>query len=1004
MGAKTIRSVAVYTPMAHGFYYGQLCQHLNHLAFELNLEIHMICTGNLGRYDSELSLNNVDAVISIKNAIGKSLINTIVNKQIPLISIGHQYSEHQIDCVISDNRDGLAQIFAYLFERGYQQITFAGDLDCQEINERYHAFMECQQAYQIVPLANDLINLKGQSYSAGNQAADHLVNFEDAPQAVICGNDLIASGLIDRLAHHSWRVPEDVCVVSFEAQQSDHSNRVSVSHDPFLLAEFAIEQLMRRAEHPEQGQQTILVENKLLNSAANDDPAFTSKGTKALNLLELSNAFVSSDENLHSGLEELLSLKKQIGHFTEWACLANWQRNNNQRPYIKIIEMHGDGSKLDTEVLGAKAFCRAEDFPLNHWLDKYVVNTAQILSFPIIVNNEAWGFICVAGSLHSPEQLALYQQFVGLVSQLAQRHERDVLETLAIQQGKQSDRLQRRLQAAAQKSTGGLWEWDLATDQTTWNDRALEMLGFTSPESQSSVRNMGLFDRMNTLDRAVVQKRIASHIKHGMPLSVNFRMLCNDKTTRWFAATGEVISGFDGRPKRVIGSIQDVTEKRRSDQRFKMMASYDALTGLPNRSMVSDQLAQQIRRSPQQPLAVIQIGLDRFKHLNNQHGHEAGDKLLRHVTTILKNSLRDHDFYARFSGDEFVCLCPVDNQRQAIVTANRLLNKIEQPLHDALDIDFFVTASIGIALYPDHADTPADLLRRADMAMHQSKANGKNQTSLYKASIQADRNTRARIDNELRKAIISNELSLVYQPQICPVTNKLTGVEALIRWHSKELGEISPAEFIPLAEENGQIVELGYWVLKEACSTLKKWQKTFSTHINMSVNVSAAQLANPMFLKTVHQILQVSAINPKYITMEITESTAIADMDNVRSILEQLSQHGIQISLDDFGTGFSSISLLRQLPLTSLKIDRSFFNELKRDSQDWLIIKAIQELGSAMGHKVVAEGVETLAQLDLVRELECDVVQGYVYSQPLAQTALEASYFLPQDSKIRSFG
>ncbi|MBW8190400.1 EAL domain-containing protein [Neiella marina] len=1008
MGGSTIRSVAVFTQVAHGYYQGELCRELLTLARELNIRIHLIVTGQDSDYADTLSLNHIDAAIVVGNAISSHLLDEIQRRELPVVRIGCYNAHHHIDAVETDNEDGITQAFTSLHEQGHRQFSYVGNLNMTEMGERAEAFAQCQHAYGLSSQDMTTISVSSDSFHGGEQAVLELAKLPQMPTAVLCGNDLIAIGLIGQLQKRGWRVPQDIAVVGFDGSAVANSHRPSISsvhQDYFSMAEAAFELLIARSQTPTKATSLIKIPTKFVAAQSSDlAETFQAPAVELVDpmlAIRSRQAYFSTHENMRTSLAEFISLNHQFGEFMRFACLAAWQGESSTASYLNITEMYGDFAELDLHQHKGSLNVRPDFYPPEQLTEKYCNPASQVLTMPIRLRGELWGALTFAARFTPASRIEQYHQFVELVAQLAQRIERDLLEQLAAKHSKQTDRLQRRLQSVAQQASGGLWEWNLLSGEVNWNDRALELLGFAPDERRNRTRSTDFYQYMAEADVDVVKQRVDAHIQHGMPFSVSFRMLCQDGSVRWFSATGEAIVDRNGQAKRMLGSLKDVTDKRRNDQRFQMAASYDALTGLPNRSMISDQISQQLKAAPEQPLAVLQIGLDRFKHLNDRFGHEVGDRLLQHIASVLKKSLRDGDFFARFSGDEFICLCLVDNQRQAVMMANRLLSHIEQPLQKTLGVDYFVTASAGIALYPDHADASTNLLRNADMAMQQAKKSGKNQSVLFKQSLQLEHNVRARIDHELRKAIIKNELSLVYQPQISSVYGELVGVEALLRWHSSELGEVSPAEFIPMAEENGQIIELGLWVLKTACQTLRKWQLTASRPLTMSVNVSAGQLTDPNFLKNMTDVIHASGVDPRGLVVEITESTAISEMDNVRSLLEQLTEQGIRIALDDFGTGFSSISLLRQLPFNIIKIDRSFLKSLSRGSQDWYIVKAIQDLASALGHEVVAEGVETNQQLTLTRELQCDVVQGYVFSRPIPLKELEARYLLTPETKIR---
>jgi len=426
-------------------------------------------------------------------------------------------------------------------------------------------------------------------------------------------------------------------------------------------------------------------------------------------------------------------------------------------------------------------------------------------------------------------------------------------------------------------------------------------------------------------------------------------------------------------------------EKQRADERIEYLASHDSLTGLPNREMFNGLLRHTIdtaRRSGRW-FALLFIDLDRFKIINDSLGHDAGDMLLVEVASRLHEALRASDIVARLGGDEFVVILDGTSDRGDVErVASHLLSVLGQPMQLS-GHECHSTASIGIALYPEHGDDAATLTKNADMAMYQAKEDGKNSFRFFSGEIKVQSIERLRLESELRRAVERRQFSLHYQPKVDLGTGQITGVEALLRWKHPELGQVSPAQFIPLAEETGLIVPIGRWVLREACAQNMTWQRGGLRPVSMAVNLSPRQFADEHLLNDVDEALQASGMSAVLLQLEVTESMVMRNVARAVRVLNAIQDRGIRLAIDDFGTGYSSMSLMKQFPIDTIKIDRSFVRDLPRDSEDQAIAQAIISMGKALGMTVVAEGVETAEQHAFLRNHDCDEMQGYLFSKPL---------------------
>ena len=452
----------------------------------------------------------------------------------------------------------------------------------------------------------------------------------------------------------------------------------------------------------------------------------------------------------------------------------------------------------------------------------------------------------------------------------------------------------------------------------------------------------------------------------------------------------------------VLGIVRDITERKQAERTIEYQAFHDLLTGLPNRALFDKRLSAALEnaRQHQNKLAVLFLDLDRFKIINDTLGHAVGDRLLQAFAQRLTNCLTNGDTISRWGGDEFTVLLPhINCAEDAASVARRILEALK-PAFSLGDRQLYITASIGIAFSPQDGEDSGTLLRNADAALYRAKEQGRNHYQFYVPTMNSP--VLLQLEYHLHHALERGEFLVYYQPQVNVKTGLVSGMEALVRWQHPDLGLIPPGQFIPLAEETGLIVPIGEWVLRTACAQNKAWQAAGLPPLKIAVNLSARQFQQPNLVEMVAQILDETGLNPNFLELEITETSIMQNVHLARQTLRDLKEMGVHISMDDFGTGYSSLGYLKQFPFHTLKIDRSFVRDLKEDSQDLGIISAVVALGHYLNLKVVAEGVETDGQLELLRNLQCEEIQGYLFSRPLPPA--EATQFCWQMNGTHSEG
>ena len=540
----------------------------------------------------------------------------------------------------------------------------------------------------------------------------------------------------------------------------------------------------------------------------------------------------------------------------------------------------------------------------------------------------------------------------------------------------------------------GSWEWNLSSDVMRWSREISRLIG---NDSGADPTYATFLHSIHPEDRAAVSTAIGTAIQQTGEFAIEHR-ICQSTGGFIVAHTQGVVSTDEtGSPTLIRGIIQDITDRKRNEERIYHLAYYDDLTGLPNRDLFVEHLSRALPAADrdQTKTAVIILDLDRFKRINDSLGHPVGDQVLKAIADRLLSYTRRSDTIgrlnvkprmslalARLAADEFMLLINgLQSSEHAGTICGRILKEIARPLNVG-DSELFVTGSLGVALYPVDAGDVNGLWRNAHLALEHAKKDGGNCFSFYSTNMNQKASQRLSIESKLNRALEKKELSLYYQPQIHVVSGELLGFEALLRWHPEGQAPISPADFIPVAEETGLILPIGAWVLQEACAQLSRWRKQGFSPVRVAVNLSARQFANPGLAAEIQSALETNGIEPRYLEIELTESIIMRDVEEAQTKLRMLKDIGLRVAVDDFGTGYSSMSYLKRFPLDILKIDRSFIKDLHQNRTDKDIAKAIIALSQSLNLLAIAEGVENEAQRDILERLGCQWYQGFLFSRP----------------------
>ena len=551
-----------------------------------------------------------------------------------------------------------------------------------------------------------------------------------------------------------------------------------------------------------------------------------------------------------------------------------------------------------------------------------------------------------------------------------------------------------RLANAQRIASVGDWEMDIVSGSLTRSDEVYRIVGSKRGElTESSAIPLKI---VHPDDKQMVEESLHAAQHRGEGFGIDFGIVLANGDTRVVHAQAEVAHDDAGKPIRISGTIQDISERKKAEEQIQHLALHDGLTGLPNRLLFEEQVdkALAVAQRLDQKLATLFFDLDRFKNINDSLGHHVGDALLKEVAKRVTHCLRKSDYMvrgametsdntmARMGGDEFTVLLPnLSHAEDAARVARRIMEALAIPFQIGGG-EVFVSASIGIALYPIDGSDVATLIKNSDAAMYHAKNEGRNNYQFFTESMNKEAAAKLSLENDLRKAVSEEQLVLYYQPQIDIATRNIFGVEALIRWRHPQRGLVPPVEFIPLAEERGLIVAISEWVLRTACAQAQAWHQSGLRKITVAVNMASPSFKQENLLQVVTDALEGSGLEAKYLELEVTESIMVHDMKTVLPTLKALKDIGIHLSIDDFGTGYSSLSYLQHFPIDALKIDQTFVSDID-ENRGSAIVRAIIAMSASLNLTVIAEGVETESQAKFLLENGCHKMQGYLFSRPL---------------------
>ncbi|MGR5287787.1 EAL domain-containing protein [Vibrio maritimus] len=976
-------TIGVILPMLSGFYMGEITSTLRAYGAEHGINLIFLRVGHNRDFDIPFAFDHIDGLIVVLHASASALVEKAVQRGIPVISVAASYSPLAVESLSSDQASGVSALYDHLVGLGHVDIGFCGDLSVNDVRMRFKAFQKRAERNGNAITKRHILNVSNTALQGGREAYERYWQDNAPCSAVICATDHIAVGLMESLSENGIRVPEQVAIVGIDnifMGERTQPRLTTVDQQLERLSVAAVERLMMRLSGAPFASDLGLIEQSMVvrQSCGATRPSHNPQFT-------IRNQLLSHSERSPAELHETLYSQGQSGFssIVNASCLFDtpvaWAINGAKSGIDSCVVgyAHTDGRHLSSVEQGIHF--PTETFPVSslYSLPESFVMTLLCVTDRQEVRTEV---MAIVEPIEGQPDLAKLSSYHNYLDMLALFLQRDLLLQSSQSRAQISSDLANQLQVVSHSSNDAIWDWDLLTDKLIWSSRWNDILKFDNGEPNTQVlTSRAFFDLVHSDDIDDLEQKLLAQIEQEIPFKVEFRLRRTDGIYVWVSSTGKVICDKFSRPVRFLGAMTDITEQKHSADRIRQLAYHDPLTGLANRRMMTDRLKAHIAEKKERPLALMLMDLNRFKFVNDTYGHDVGDALLLHVSKQLSGVVRRNDLIARFGGDEFLLMCDVETPAQALELASRILRAVEKPFF-VNGSEFSTQGSLGIAFYPFDANSADELIKKSDIAMYRAKRSKSRKAALYDSTLEQESQQLLTIEQKLRRVIGNGDLDVWYQSIYSSEGVGAVSVEALARWKDEDGQYISPQLFIGVAEESGLIVKLSEFVLKRVCEDLAN--KLIDDGISVSINVSSSLLCRPHFAIEFVQTILSHELSPSQFTVEITESVALSDFEQCLRALNTLKTAGIRISLDDFGTGYSSLSMLKQLPLDEVKIDRSFIADFETDLAHSALVESVITMSHAFGYDVVAEGVETHAQYLKLKQMNCDMFQGFWFARP----------------------
>lgn len=1005
------RNIGILSPLLDGFYYGNLHYALHRYAQTRDVRLITVRMAEDLQHGLLLAREQVDGWIVLRRGISDADLHKLMETGKPVVLIGRDSAA--CPTVRIAERDGTYQATRHLIRHGHRRIAFIGDIEHRAMKERFAGYLDALREAEIPYEPELTIRPDLDHYEGGVEAAERIFALNFPCTAAVAATDAMAFGFIGRLREMGYRLPENMAVVGFDdvGPAATHDPSLTTVAQPYeAICKAAIDLMLKKlaGAETETAPPAVLPVKLVVRQSCgcgvagqNADSAGAAEqadvNIKALNYLEqvIKNNVEFGKLLFQSTSEGMEGLGRLLPPGVRWGLLALWEDLVPDQPEACRLRITHCFHREKAARMPEPMICSAASFPpMQDLSEPFVLEEREMLALiPVRSENRDWGIMVLAGEYDITRTYGNSDAMTHFFNMIAFSMEREQLfEELRMREAN-ARAIAERLELVSRATTDGIWEWDLVTNQMAYNDSFRTMLGW---EEGRTATIQDFVRHIHPEDREQVLVALYDHWEAKDRFQAEFRLIPAEGEMLWVFFSGSCIRCSGGPPVRIIGSVRDITLKKEYERRIQFLAFHDALTGLPNRLFFTESFAKALQHAADHhhKLALIMIDLDNFKMINDTYGHRIGDQLLQYVANQIKGALQLEHVAARLGGDEFVILLPyIDSDQEAIDASKAVLEALSEPfVLEHLGEEIIISGSIGISISPRDGADAKTLLDRTDSAMYVAKSSGKNRFVLFEKSLKGSPFDRTEMAEQLKAAIGKGEFLVCYQPIIHLESGRLCGVEALVRWKRGEEAILLPEEFVPLAEEGGQIVPIGRFVLREACRQWAEWQRSGFSPGRLHVNLSARQMSEPGFAAFVLETLREHGIQPSQICLEVTETALARDPVAAKQVLRELVEAGVALSLDDFGTGPSSLPALREYAFESVKIDRSFVSGMTREPKGARVVRGIIELARALGLAAVAEGVETAEEMELLKRMGCSHGQGFFLAEPLAADDFSAKY------------
>lgn len=1002
--------IGILSPLLDGFYYGNLHYALHRHAQQRNVRLIVVRMAEDVQHGLLLARDHVDGWIVLRRNVSDDFLRRLMDTGKPVVLIGRQ-SEVCRTVRIAE-RDGMYQATMHLIRHGHRQIAFIGDTRHRAMRERFAGYREALRQADIPWDPVLTIEPDRSHFEGGVEAADRIIDLNFPCTAVVASTDAIAFGFISRLRERGYRVPEDMAVVGFDdvGPAASHEPALTTVAQPYdAICEQAIGLILRELDgrNPDESRPAELPVHLVVRRSCGCNEARHAPDSagaaeqadvsiKALNYLEqmIKNNVEFGRLLFHSTTEGMEGLGRLLPPGVRWGLLALWEDFVPDRPEECKLRITHYFHREKRQVMSGPVDCPATAFPPMERLDEpFVLEDREMLALiPVRSENRDWGIMVMAGEYDITRTYGNSDAMTHFFNMIAFSLEREELfEELRVREAK-SRAMAERLELVSRAATDGIWEWDLVTNRMEHNNSFRDMLGWVE-ERAATIQDF--IRHIHPEDREQVLAALYDNWETKDTFQTEFRLMPADGEQLWVFCTGSCIRSSGGPPVRIIGSVRDITLQKEYERRIQFLAFHDALTGLPNRMFFKERFAKALQHAADHhhKLALIMVDLDNFKTVNDTFGHRIGDQMLRHVARKIKDALPLEHVAARLGGDEFVILLPhIDDEREATGVAEGVLAALSEPfLVEDLGMQIAITASIGITISPRDGSDYRTLFDNTDSAMYLAKNSGKSRFVVFEHHMKKGVPERTEIARQLNAATGREEFCVCFQPLIHLESGGLAGAEAHVRRRRGDTALLQD-EFIPLAEEGGQIVPIGQFIVREACRRLADWRRKGFAAGTIHVNLTAGQIAERDFAGFVRETLREYRLDPSSLCFDMSEAALSRDFEMARKVLVPLCEEGVALSLDNFGTGPSSLTLLRDFPVAFVKIDRSLISRLTRDRKSALIVQGIIDMAGLLGVSAVAKGVETVGQKDMLLRMGCPLAQGGLLDKPLEADEFARKY------------